>query len=457
MYNPNWTLRKCCSKVLDKLSTIFPEIVIDVLQPYLENSMQSPEWIIKERSILVLGAIGVGCYDILKPNLNNLIDYLIKELNHQNKLVKAIACWTISRFTQFLLIDNLSENSDELLKSYLSELLKTMLDKESIVQEAACTAFITAITTKPEKLSPFFFDIIKIITMALEFYKGNSLLTLYDTISILTENYVEQFSNFETIQGLLLLILKKWYGLMNVSSNELINNQANMAIFDVTCSIIKVSGTLMSVYFEDLINSSINLISKNYNDKEITSKCLEIISSLCQGLKEKVRESNHKYKIVDIIFQLLESYNQDSFLKQFLLPLIGDICLVDAKLLQNNIDYFIKILIRDMNLPESSKNGKLEMDVVSLCNNACWTIGLISLSYPEKIKHYVSEIIEKIIKIISLPKLNKSLAQNISICIGRLCFICPDEVSVYLESFIKQFCLSLKSVDDSEEKRQAFQ
>jgi transportin-1 len=96
-YNPNWTLRKCCSKFIDKLSNIFPQHVFEIIKPVLENDIQHPEWIIKERSILCLGAIGIGCYPYLKPHLSNLISFLIKELQHPNKLVRAISCWTLSR------------------------------------------------------------------------------------------------------------------------------------------------------------------------------------------------------------------------------------------------------------------------------------------------------------------------------------------------------------------------
>jgi transportin-1 len=96
-YNPNWTLRKCCSKFIDRLSNIFPQHIFDIIKPILENDIQHNEWIIKERSILCLGAIAIGCYSYLKPHLSNLISFLIKELQHPNKLVRAISCWTLSR------------------------------------------------------------------------------------------------------------------------------------------------------------------------------------------------------------------------------------------------------------------------------------------------------------------------------------------------------------------------
>lgn len=46
-YNPNWTLRKCCSKVLDQLSNVFSDKVYEILKNYLENEMQNEDWVIK--------------------------------------------------------------------------------------------------------------------------------------------------------------------------------------------------------------------------------------------------------------------------------------------------------------------------------------------------------------------------------------------------------------------------
>ena len=62
----------------------------------------------------------------------------------------------------------------------------------------------------------------------------------------------------------------------------------------------------------------------------------------------------------------------------------------------------------------------------------------------------------KINVILKARKLKKSLAQNISICIGRLSLASPNKISKYMENFLKPFCISLRNVKDSPEKRDAF-
>lgn len=96
-YNPSWTLRKCCSTLLDKLSNVYHKTIFEVTKPIFEHDMQDKDWIVKERSILALGAVGPGIYTHLKPYLSVLCQYLVKELEHPNRLVRAITLWTLSR------------------------------------------------------------------------------------------------------------------------------------------------------------------------------------------------------------------------------------------------------------------------------------------------------------------------------------------------------------------------
>lgn len=46
-YNPNWTLRKCASKLYDRISVLFPKLCSDYSKPILEVELQSQEWIVK--------------------------------------------------------------------------------------------------------------------------------------------------------------------------------------------------------------------------------------------------------------------------------------------------------------------------------------------------------------------------------------------------------------------------
>ena len=97
---------------------------------------------------------------------------------------------------------------------------------------------------------------------------------------------------------------------------------------------------------------------------------------------------------------------------------------------------------------------------LTVCNNACWCLGEMAVSPINKeiIKPYTEEIVSKLTQIFQSSRLNKSLAQNIAITLGRLGLISPEGVAQHLDKIAKQWCLSLKYIkgDSNDEKHQAY-
>jgi hypothetical protein len=409
-YNPNWTLRKCCSKIIDKISHLFSAKLFDIIKPILENDMQHSEWIVKERSILALGACAVGLYPWLKSCLSTtLLPFLIRELSHPHRLVRAIALWTLSRFTKFILIDNLSENSYSLFKDYLCETLKKFLDKEVIVQEAACTAFSTMVMTKKEKLEPYLFDIFKIVANVFNQYTGTSLLTLYDIIALLTEFFPEHFKNQSLIEEVVNCVIRRWYDLIKSGDFKMIS-----PIFEMVGSIIKVSSEYTKQFFDYFLNGSLIIIENNYMqfinnnkdtsylDKESFSKSIDLISLLCSFYPGQLKESQSKLKILEYFFKLIET--GDSYLKHYLIALMGDLAKADNQILKAKFDEVLGVVFQNLDFPESNN---VEMEQLSVCNNSCWTIGLLAMSYPDQVRVNVIPILKKLLKTMSLPRVSK--------------------------------------------------
>jgi hypothetical protein len=310
------------------------------------------------------------------------------------------------------MLENLDENAEKTFKDYLCETLKRFLDNEIIVQEATCTAFTTMIQTKKEKLEPYLFDIFKIITSVFDVYTGTSLLTLYDIISLLTEYFEEHFKNASLIEDLVKCVVKKWYSMLNSEDYKNIS-----PVFDMVCSIIKVS-SLMVEFVNDFLTGSLRLIEiniNNYNnnngditvlDREVISKSLDLISVLCQTNPTIINQYQSKAKIVDLTYKIIET--GDSYVKHFVIALIGDICNVDSELLKPKIKQTIEMLIINLEIPVN-KFEALEVEKLSVCNNSCWTIGLLAISMQAEITPYVAKIMKALIKIVSYSKVNVGL------------------------------------------------
>ena len=144
----------------------------------MNGSLSTFWFIFRERSILTLGAISQGCYEQLKPQMQTLSNFLISELQHPNKMIRAITCWTLSRYSKFILLDNLSDFSEELFRDFLTAILRRLLDNEPIVQEAACTTLFIMVETNSKKQEPYLYDIFSIIVKAFELYKEETITSL---------------------------------------------------------------------------------------------------------------------------------------------------------------------------------------------------------------------------------------------------------------------------------------
>jgi transportin-1 len=75
-------------------------------------------------------------------HLPELIPYMISYcLSDKKALVRSITCWTLSRYSHWVV----GQPHDLYLKPLMSELLKRVLDSNKRVQEAACSAFATLV------------------------------------------------------------------------------------------------------------------------------------------------------------------------------------------------------------------------------------------------------------------------------------------------------------------------
>ena len=515
-YNPDLTLRKCCSRVLDNLSLIFPQETFNIIRPFFENEIQSEDDLIKERSILAFGAIAQGSYLQVISYLNNVIPFLITELQHPNKYVRAITCWTLSKYTKFILIDNYSENKNELFKEYLTEILKKILDKESIVRESACGAFQEIILTDKTFVETYLFDVFKVIVSVFDKYTGSNLLSIYDILLVIMENYSTVFQNQNFVDEIIKCLLQKWY--------DLVKNNDTLTLpyfFEVILNLIKVSGSFFEIYCDYFLIGCLKIIEVNVNelkisnysevniDKELLIRSIDTISALCQYFPDYIKNTPIRKNIVDFLFEIIKI--KDIYLKNYVIICFGDLIKIDYLIFKNKInqlyDFLIplityntnnnpnnnnlknnnnsdndnhnssennnnnnndenknnidnKIYNDNNNLNNNINNNKiieLDEEKISICNNAIWTIILILEYYPEESFKYIDSIYIQLEQILNISNIyNMQIGQNISICIGRLSLINPKKMSNKLKNFFHFFCKSLIKINNSDEKYYSF-
>ena len=116
-------------------------------------------------------------------------------------------------------------------------------------------------------------------------------------------------------------------------------------------------------------------------------------------------------------------------------------------------DYLVLSPVADF-VPVLGHN--LNPTFISVCNNATWAIGELSLQLGGEMKPYLSMVLHQLIENINRPSTPKTLLENTAITIGRLGMVCPSDVAPYLPTFICMWCLTLRNIRDNEEKDSAF-
>ena len=87
--------------------TFFPdpdyrEEILPCVLPKLEEILFHNDWVHRESGILVLGAISDGCSSGMAEHLPKIVPYLIQRLSDKKALVRSITCWTLSRYSNWI-------------------------------------------------------------------------------------------------------------------------------------------------------------------------------------------------------------------------------------------------------------------------------------------------------------------------------------------------------------------
>ncbi|XP_029814809.1 transportin-1-like, partial [Manacus vitellinus] len=388
--------KHCSPKIsLDVLANVFREELLPHLLPLLKELLFHLEWVVKESGILVLGAIAEGCMQGMVPYLPELVPHLIRCLADRKALVRSIACWTLSRYAHWVV----AQPPELYLKPLMTELLQRILD-----------------SNKPRGV-------------------------------VAQQPQAEE----EYIQKLMPPLIQKW--------NELKDEDKDL--FPLLECLSSVATALQSgflPYCEPVYQRCVTLVQKTlaqammYNqhpeqyeapDKDFMIVALDLLSGLAEGLGGHVEQLVARSNIMTLLFQCMQDTMPE--VRQSSFALLGDLtkaCFVHVK---PCIAEFMPILGTNLN-PE----------FISVCNNATWAIGEICMQMGAEMQPYVQMVLTNLVEIINRPNTPKTLLENTAITIGRLGFVCPQEVAPMLQQFIRPWCTSLRNIRDNEEKDSAF-
>ncbi|KAK1299596.1 Transportin-1 [Acorus calamus] len=451
-----WNLRKCSAAALDVISNVFGDEILPTLMPFIETKLATTSdsnWKEKEAAVLALGAVSEGCINGLYPHLPQIIVILMPLLDDQFPLVRSITCWTLSRFSKYIVQGMDNQKGHEQFDNILKGLLRKILETNKRVQEAACSAFATLEEEAAEELAPHLEIILQHLLCAFGKYQRRNLRIVYDAIGTLADAVGGELNQPKYLDVLMPPLISKWQQLSN-SDKDL------FPLLECFTSIAQALGPGFSPFAQPVYQRCIDLIRTQQMakidpagagvqyDKEFIVCSLDLLSGLAEGLGSGIESLVAQSSLRDLLLQCCMDEAAD--VRQSALALLGDLARVCPVHLHPRLSDFLTVAAKQLNTPELKES-------VSVANNACWAIGELAVKVRQEVSPIVLTVISCLVPILrNAEGLNKSLLENSAITLGRLSWVCPELVSPHMEHFMQFWCTALCMIRDDIEKEDAF-
>ncbi|XP_042471730.1 transportin-1-like [Zingiber officinale] len=451
-----WNLRKSSAAGLDIVSNVFGDEILQTLMPLIQQKLATTNdtsWKEREAAVLAIGAIAEGCINGLYPLLPEIVKFLIPLLDDKFPLIRSITCWTLSRFSKFI-IQNIGQNNGyEQFDQILMGLLRRILDTNKRVQEAACSAFATLEEEAAEELTPRLEIILQHLLCAYGKYQRRNMRILYDAIGTLADAVGSELNQPKYLEILMPPLIAKWQQLANADKDL-------FPLLECFTSIAQALGPGFSQFAEPVFQRCIGIIQIQQlakvdyatagvqYDKEFIVCSLDLLSGLAEGLGSSVESLVATSNLRDLLLQCCTDQAAD--IRQSALALLGDLARVCPKHLYPRITDFLRVAAEQLSITAVK-------EAVSVANNACWAIGELAVQVHQEVAPIVLTVISSLAHILQNGEgLNKSLLENSAITIGRLAWVCPELVAPHVEHFIQSWCITLCMIRDDYEKEDAF-
>ncbi|KAK2974298.1 hypothetical protein RJ640_026859, partial [Escallonia rubra] len=451
-----WNLRKCSAAALDILSNVFGDEILPTMMPVVQANLSNTDdtaWKEREAAVLALGAIAEGCISGLYPHLPQIVAFLIPLLDDKFPLIRSISCWTVSRFSKFIVQGIGHQEGHEQFDKVLMGLLRRILDNNKRVQEAACSAFATLEEEAAEELAPRLDIILQHLMCAFGKYQRRNLRIVYDAIGTLADAVGGELNQPAHLDVLMPPLIAKWQQLSN-SDKDL------FPLLECFTSIAQALGSGFSKFAQPVFQRCINIIQTQQlakvdpvsagvqYDKEFVVCSLDLLSGLAEGLGSGIESLVSQSNLRDLLLQCCMNDAPD--VRQSAFALLGDLARVCPIHLHPRLLEFLDVSAKQLNTP------KLK-ETVSVANNACWAIGELAIKVNQEISPIAMTVISCLVPILQHAEgLNKSLIENSAITLGRLAWVCPELVSPHMEHFMQSWCIALSMIRDDIEKEDAF-
>ncbi|AMD19088.1 HBR187Cp [Eremothecium sinecaudum] len=446
----NWNLRKCASASLDMLTNLFPVDVTEIAFPIITEHLTSENWYSREACVLALGAIAEGGMKCFDRHIPALIPFLVEQLKDTWAPVRTITCWTLSRFSTWIL-----EDHTEFLLPVLEPILEVLLDKKKAVQESAITAVAVFIENCDAELVEMLLynKLLNSFNQCFHLYKKKNLIILYDAISRLAEK-VEM--DEVALQSLFPHMINKWTSLRDTDKElwplmeclsycavSLGDKFTPMApeVYDRT---FRILCRCVDLELKSQTDPSIDVPEKDF---VITS--LDLIDGILQALGGKALMlffPDENMTFFTLLKHCLVDPTHD--VRQSSYALIGDMSVTfNQEVMSPLLATTLKSIVQDIMYND-------DPEATSCVNNAVWSLGLIAER--NDIREYIIDIVRAVLDLFTSTNTSqKYVLENLAVTIGRLAIFHAEQLALEpftSEELLRKWCTIAKDLQDTEEK-----
>ncbi|KAI8353642.1 armadillo-type protein [Choanephora cucurbitarum] len=450
-----WTLRKFSATALEALTLSFTSQVTHILLPLLDHAWSSNDWKVVESSILALGAAAEGGLDSIEPHLSKLMPFLITSMSSQDAHVRYIACWTSSRFSNWIVAQSTTqEGRTSFYEPVLRALLRRLLDKSSRVQEAACSALSTLEEhASVEALDPYLPTILNHLARALRLYRHRNLRLLYDTIGTLAESVGSSLSKPACAAALISPLISKWN---NLHDTDLDLFPLLSCLTDIATSV----GQGFLPFTEPVFTRCVQLVSTTLQqivkvtDEDFDSvqdefivAPLDLLSGIVQGLGNSVEPFVRKSTLLPLLTVCAHYTTRYEVLRptHALIGYLAKACFVT---LEPFVERVMPELIRQLE--------NEDVAYLSARNNAIWAIGEIAMRWrQDKMERYIDPILKVLIRLIQ-TRPYADLNENVVITLGRIGIHHAAMMAHTLPLFAPTWLYLSRQIEEGGEKNSSF-
>lgn len=452
-----WNLRKCSASTLDVLTSILPREVMNIAFPFLREHLTSDRWYIREATVLALGAMAEGGIKYFDGQLPTLIPYLVEQLKDAWAPVRKITCWTLSRFSPWIL-----QEHTEFLIPVLEPIVNTLMDKKKEVQEAAISSVAVFIENCDSELieTLLYNELLSSFHKCFEFYKKKNLIILYDAVGRFAEK-CELDEN--AMQIILPHLINKWSSLPD-------NDKELWPLLECLSYVATSLGEKFMPMAPDVYNRAYRILcqcmeleSKSHQDpsivvpeKDFVITSLDMIDGLVQGLGSQSQNLLFPHEgrdttILQVMLQCLQDPVHE--VRQSVFALLGDIVYsYDPQLLAGTLSQFLKIIGTEIMHND-------DPDGVPAVINAVWCLGLIGERI--NLNEYIIELSRIILDLFTTTTqiVDSAVRENLAVTIGRLGITLPEAFTTGTfasDSVWNKWCTAVQNLDSLEEKSSAY-